>query len=112
MPPGGSRPTKVGAYFRSIVQHVRDREAAAGHTQSVLDELAALWTAEPARRLSTRVSFSLRWASARTPLNFNALITPWNAMIDPYWAIDLHPADAETWESLGKSAESCTRVGD
>jgi hypothetical protein len=35
-------------------------------------------------------------------MRFNTVITPWSAMIDPYWAIDLHPADGSTWRELGR----------
>ena len=47
-----------------------------------------------------RVAFPLEWSVARRTLTFDAVISPWNSMIDPYWTIDLHPADAETHEQL------------
>lgn len=96
-PPDGERPTMARSYFRSVLQHIHEREAAARLTKSVLGELNALWEAAPDHRLATRIVFPLRWVRGRAPLTFNVVVSPWNHMIDPYWAIDLHPADAETW---------------
>ncbi|MBI5947201.1 MAG: helix-turn-helix domain-containing protein [Chloroflexi bacterium] len=100
-PPGGHRlPSKDADYFDSVVRYVRDREASAGRGDEVIHLLFNAWRANPTRRLTARVAFPLHCAMGGRLLSFNAVITPWNAMYDPYWAIDLHPADGETWRAL------------
>ena len=100
-PPGGHRTAgKDAAYFDGVIQHVRDREARAGRGDRVIHELFAAWRANPNRRLTARVTFPLEWSAAGERLRFNTIISPWNTMFDPYWIIDLHPADGGTWEEI------------
>ncbi len=79
-------------YFDAVVHHVRERD---GHTRN----LAALFDAWRTNRQvswSARLAFDVRWHAPGASLAFHAVIAPWNPF-DPYWAIDLHPADAATW---------------
>jgi len=100
-PPGGHAPRgKDAAHFDAVVQFVREREAAAGRGDAVIHRLFAAWRAKANRRLASRTVFVLEWASRQPPLTFNTVITPWNSMFDPYWAIELHPGDAHTWREL------------
>jgi transcriptional regulator with XRE-family HTH domain len=100
-PPGGHSPRgKDAAYFEAVVQFVREREAAAGRGDAVVHRLFAAWRAKSNRRPTARTAFVLEWGSRQPPLAFNTVITPWNSMIDPYWAIELHPGDARTWRAL------------
>ena len=100
-PPGVERGlAKDAAYFDAVVSLVRSRESAAGRGDGVVHETFAAWRARQPRRRTARVTFRLDWESDAGRLAFNTVITPWSAMIDPYWAIELHPADAATWRAL------------
>lgn len=91
---------KDEAYFASVVDYIRSRETNAGRGDNVIREAFNAWRAMPARRLTARVAFEMQWTMSDGRLLFDAVITPWSAMRDPYWAIDLHPADATTWRLL------------
>lgn len=101
-PPGSEVPgAKADEDVQRVIRYVGDREKAAGRTGDPLHELLAAWRGKPKRRLTARVSFVLDCLHDGQALRFNAIIRPWNAMLDPYWAIELHPADAATWRALG-----------
>jgi len=92
----GSSEGPNASYFRHVVENVRQTDPA------VLADLVRLWrsgTTSPAR---VRILVPVHWRTEeQIELNFNVLISPWNA-VDPAWAVDWHPADAATWEWLGR----------
>lgn len=66
--------------------------------------LRELWEAAPPARLSTRAVTPLLWQHPDGPiLSFNAVVSLWSDYAW-YWALDLHPADAPTWEWLTNHA--------
>lgn len=80
--------------FASVVESLRDEDPA------VLRQLLDVWRAAPPPS-SVRAYVPLVWCHADgTPLSFNCVLAPWNPMLG-VWAIDWHPADADTWEWLG-----------
>lgn len=99
-PDGELGDPKDAAYFESVVQFVRRREVAAGRGDAVIRKVFDAWRAKPDRRLTARITFPFACGPAGGALNFNTVIGPWNGMMDPYWAIELHPADAETWRRI------------
>jgi len=100
-PPGIDRSAaKDDAYFASVVDLVRRREIAAGRGDEVIRRTFTAWRAKPNRRLTARIAFEMHWENDSARLLFDVVITPWNAMRDPYWAIELHPGDAGTWDFL------------
>ncbi|MFN0095693.1 MAG: helix-turn-helix domain-containing protein [Dehalococcoidia bacterium] len=99
-PPGVEPPEKDDGYFSEVIQHVREREVEAGRSRATLSDVREAWRANPSHRRGARVTFAMGWGGTARRLAFNVVIIPWNAMIDPYWAIELHPADADTWELL------------
>lgn len=67
----------------------------------VLQELTELWRGRASAPTTARVVFPLIWRHDRGEvLAFNVIVAPWSAF-DDAWAIDWHPADAETWTWLG-----------
>ncbi len=100
-PPGPERRlAKDEAYFASVVDFVRSREARAGRGDAVIHAAFAAWRALPGRKLSARVAFGLEWQTESARLSFDTVIMPWDAMRDPYWSIELHPGNASTWKWL------------
>jgi hypothetical protein len=89
---GPDRNEPGAQYLGRVIEAIRRRDP------SVLHELLEVWRSANDRRLRTRISFPLQWLSDDgQSLNFQMLLTPWNE-VDPGWALDWHPADAETWE--------------
>ena len=99
-PDGDLGAAKDAAYFESVIQFVRRREIAAGRGDAVIRKVFDAWRAKPERRLTARITFPFACDPDGGALNFNTVIGPWNGMMDPYWAIELHPADAETWRRI------------
>lgn len=94
-------PGKEPDYFNSVVQHVRNREAAAGWGDAIVRKAFDVWRAKADRRRTARVAFPFACVTTtRGELRFNAIISPWNGMMDPYWSIELHPADGDTWRRI------------
>ena len=82
-------------YFDQVIHHVRERDGHARHLAALFDA----WRANRQATWSARLAFDVQWRAGDAELLFHAVIAPWNPF-DPYWAIDLHPANAATWEWL------------
>jgi transcriptional regulator with XRE-family HTH domain len=66
-----------------------------------LRELLAAWESA-SRTAPIRVATPLQWRDERGEvLAFHCFVYRWNAL-DPYWAIDWHPANAAAWEAIGQ----------
>lgn len=66
----------------------------------IVARLRELWRASPPVMLTDRLVAPLVWRREDgTRLAFHCVIATWNTF-DPFWAIDLHPADAATWTWL------------
>jgi hypothetical protein len=90
----GSRVT----HLRAVARAIRDRHPGdAPALERILDALGYRDDCE----LKVRSVFPLTVSTSNGPLNFNAVMAPWSAW-DSKWAIDLHPADAETWEAIAR----------
>ncbi|MCZ2108336.1 MAG: helix-turn-helix transcriptional regulator [Dehalococcoidia bacterium] len=82
------------SYFLDVVNTIRRRDP------DVIHELISLWQGAERPALRARHVFPLSWRiSDGTLLDFHVIISQWND-IDPAWAMDWHPANAETWERM------------
>lgn len=82
--------------FGSAVMNLRRRDP------DSYNRLVALWERNPQTLFRLRITFPLHWrASDGTGLSFHGLVSGW-AALSGYWAIDLHPANAETFEWLDR----------
>jgi len=99
----GNESAPNDGYFRSVVEQIRRRDP------QILARLIRLWRGAERRRNPQRVVFSIRSRRADGALlRFNCQLGPWDQR-SPYWALDWHPADAETWNWLDTRAQGATR---
>ncbi len=64
----------------------------------VLHRLIRMWDQQPEALNRLRITFPLNWRAVDgTELQFNGVVAGWTAM-SGLWAIDLHAADAETFD--------------
>ena len=100
--PQGVRRAKEPGYFDGVVDHVRRRAAEEGKGDEVIRETCDAWRTGRNQRRTARVTFSMQSLQAAEPMLFNVVRSPWDAMIDPYWSIELHPGDGETWARMAR----------
>lgn len=77
-------------------------EAVMQDSPDLFTRLTDAWQKSPPDDFGIRIVAPLEWlASDGNLLRFNTTITVWSAF-DDVWAVDLHPADADTWRWLGE----------
>jgi len=87
-------PGTAGRAFEQAVASVRRTRKG----MAAIRDLIAAWERREPRPVDARVVFELRWRhDDGSLLVFDGLVAGWNAL-DPYWVIDLHPANASTFE--------------
>jgi len=91
----GRNPETVKPPIRQVIQRVRQHSPA---TYEALSSIVGDFGSEDAPRVATAIEWE---APDGKILRFHAVADVWNSY-DPYWAIDLHPADSATWRWFGR----------
>lgn len=91
----GRNPERVKPPIRQMIQRVRQHSPA---TYQALTSIVSEFGSEDAPRVATTIEWE---APDGEILRFHAVADVWNSY-DPYWAIDIHPADSATWRWFGR----------
>ena len=91
----GRDATRTRSSLIDLVRHLRRT------SRETLDALVAAWDAQQ-HEDSPRVVTTVEWQLENgQPLRFHVVVDQWNSF-DPYWAVDMHPADSATWRWFGR----------
>ena len=91
----GRDATRTRSSLIDLVRHLRRT------SRETLDALVAAWDAQQ-HEDSPRVVTTVEWQLENgQPLCFHVVVDQWNSF-DPYWAVDMHPADSATWRWFGR----------